>query len=340
MTIDLQTACACSKADIEALSDAELFALSDAVSAETGEEIVKVTDREEAIERALARDLAEEYEETLDPAIAAELADLPEGDILPDQVNAALDGVDTRLQATGFAAYAAIVARAASTIAVIGRRVGRAAVRATGRSVANVSGDLTLADQSAIAALGNQQTFWIGNLWSDHLSKTISATVTREALVGGLGREEVGRILRGVVDGTFPGVGIPGTFNGTPEQYFTSLTGTVRNRASNYGAIQTFVEAEVKRYQIKAVLDRRTSEICTFMDSREFSVRSAERLIDRTFEAEDPDAVRAISPWVSASKAGVIAGEGDAASQEVQLEAAGMALPPYHGKCRTTVIPL
>jgi hypothetical protein len=339
VTIDLRTACECSREDIRRLSDAELLALADAVSAETGEEIVKVTDREEAIERKLARDLAEEYEETLDPAIAAELAGLPEGDIVPDQVNAALGGVETRLQAKGFAKYGAMAAAAAKVLATIGRRVGRAAVRASGRSVANVSGDLTLADKSAMDALGGQQVWWIGNFWSDHLSKTISATVTREALVGGLGRVEVGRIVNGVVSGTFPGVAVPKTFNGTPEHYFSSLAGTVRNRASNYGAIATFEEAEVKRYVISAVMDKRTSVICTFMNGRSFSVKSARRLIDRTMEADNPDAVREISPWVSSARAKDIAGEGDAGSQEAALDAAGMNLPPYHGKCRTTVVP-
>lgn len=340
MTIDLGAACACTPDDLRALPDAELLALADAVAAATGAEIVKVSDRELAVERALARELEADYREGLDPAIDAEIAELPEGDVSPDEVNVALGAVGARLAVRGFGKLAAAVTGASNVIATIGRRVGRAAVRATGRSVASVSGDLTLADRAAMGALGEQQTFWIGRLWGTHLSRTISATVTREALVAGLGRAEVGRIVRGVVEGTFPGVAVPETFRGSTEQYFSALAGTVRNRASNFGAIATFEEAEVRRYRISAVLDKRTSAICSFMDSKEFSVRSARRQIDRTLAAEDPDAVKAVAPWVSASKAETIAGEGDARSQEVALDAAGLQLPPYHGACRTTVLPL
>lgn len=331
--IDLTLACACcdSPGSLDALTDVEFVALCDAVEEFTGEQVLKVSEREAAVERSLAKDLDRAYRATLDPALEVEMVTLPAGDVLMDEVEVMLNGVDRRLRAAGFAVVADLVTAAGSTLTLISRRATRAAVAALGKSVAEVAGNLTLADTAAMTALGEQQVWWVGNYWNEHLSRSISATVSREALTTGLGRAEVGRIVRGVVEGEFPAAAVPGGFRGTSEHYFRSLAGTVRNRASNFGAIRVMQEAQIRRYRISAVMDKRTSAICRFMNSREFSVRSGARLIDRTFDAGDPAAVRAASPWVSAGKAGQIAGDGDAKSQEVGLESAGLQLPPYHG---------
>jgi hypothetical protein len=336
----VETALGVTADQIAALSDAELLVLADAVGLATGEEIVKVSDREKAIERKMRTVLTEDYEEGVDEALAAELPGLPEDEVSTDEASLLLADVGRRLDADlagerGDRMRDALLAGVAALL-LIGRKSGKAAVAATGRPTSTISGSLTQVDREAVAALSEQQLWWIGRLWNDHLSKTISATVTREALVAGLGREEVGRIVRGVVGGTFPAAKVPGTWPGSVEGYFTSLAGTVRNQATNQGLIATFVEGGVRRYRIVAVMDKRTSLVCQTMNNRTFEVRAGARLATARLDAEDPEAVKDLSRWRSAKQVEELTSEAD---PEAALERAGMALPPYHGNCRTVISP-
>lgn len=332
-----------SKEDLERLSDAELLAFADLVGMETGEELVKVSDRERAIERQLAGDLDEEYVDGVDEALAAELGLAP-AEMTADEAVAVVSGTGGRLERDLEGERGArmeqllVVALAAS--AFLGRASGIAALRAAGvppERLGAVGASLNLADQAAMAALSAQQLFWIGRVWSDHLSKTISATISREALARGLGRAEVGGIVRGVVRGTFPSVRVPGTWPGSSEGYFTMLAGTVRSQATNYGLLETFAEAEVRRYQISAVMDQRTTEICQMMDGRTFSVEVGRRIAAARMDAEDPEEARAAAPWLKPAQVELLPGFEE--SPEEALANAGVAVPPFHGLCRTTVIP-
>lgn len=323
---------------IAALSDAELLVLADAVGVELGEEIVKDSDREKAIERKMATSMNDEYVAGVDEATERELAGLSADDVSTDEAGLAVRGIGDRLEKDlegdrGSRIKDALLTGLAALM-LLGRKAGKAMVAASGKSTASIGGSLTQVDRSAVAALSGQQLWWIGKFWGEHLSKTISATITREALVAGLGRNEVGKIIRGVVGGTFPSVAVPKTFPGGAEPYFNALAGTVRNQASNYGVLSTFVEAGVKRYRIVAVLDKRTSEICNFMHGREFEVRTGAALAASRLEAETPEMVKEISPWRSAESAQTIAGTDN---PEEALSRAGMALPPYHGNCRTVI---
>lgn len=339
----VETALGVTAEQVAALSDAELLVLADAVGVAVGEEIVKASDREAAIERRMASDLAGEYEESVDGALDAELGNLPAGDVQTDEVGLLLSDVGRRIDADlegdrGGRMRDVLLAGLAA-ITLLGRRSGRAAVSASGRSTAGVPSRLTEADRGSVAALSEQQLWWIGRLWSDSLSRTIAATVSRESLVAGLGREDVGRIVRGVVGGTFPAAAVPGTWPGSAEGYFTMLAGTVRNQASNQGILATFVEAGVERYRIVAVMDKRTSEICSFMNGQEFSTSAGAKLAVARLDAETPEEVRDLSRWRSAASARELVASGGGSPEEA-LARAGMALPPYHGRCRTTISPV
>jgi hypothetical protein len=115
------------------------------------------------------------------------------------------------------------------------------------------------------------------------------------------------------------------------------LAGTVRNQATNFGLLESFAEAGVKRYRIAAVLDQRTTVICQMMDGREFEVSTGRRIANARMDADDPDAARAAAPWLSPAQ--VEALPNFETSPEEALANAGVAVPPFHGHCRTTVVP-
>lgn len=322
---------------LRGLSDEELVALADAVSDATGEEIVKDSDRERAVEARMARDLDEDYVSDLFPAAKAELADLPAEDVEMSQVNAAMDGVGRRMGARSLEKATGILVAGLTALASISRRAQRAFIRGKDPSV-SISANLSQSDLAAIEVMSKQQLWWIGDLWNDHLSRVITATVQREALVRGLGREQVGQIFRGVVNGTVPGAFVPDTFRGSTEQYFQMLAGTVRARASAFGALGAIGDAGFTTYRIVAVMDERTSQQCQKMHGRTFKVSDGTRHVERSLAATDPEGLKSVAGWKTPEQIDQIAGSGDEDSQRRALAAGGLALPPYHARCRTVVM--
>jgi hypothetical protein len=336
----LEAAVELSREQIVMLDDRSLIALADVVEAEIGgEPIVKESDRERALEKNLADELDEEFLDGMDDAIEPELA-LHPSEMTSDEAGMVVAGVGTRLERDLAGARGGrmrdAIGVAAAAMMILGRRAGISSVGASGRPTAGISGSLSMADRSAIAKLSGQQLFWVGRFYGDHLSKTIAATIRREALAGGLGRAEVGAILRGVTRGTFPGVAVPGTWRGSSESYFTMMAGTVRNQASNFGALGTFVEGGVTRYRIDAVMDARTSKICELMHGRTFDVQAGVRNMNARLDAETPEDARAAALWRSPEQTELLPGFKD--DPEDALARSGMALPPYHGNCRTTIV--
>lgn len=321
------------RADIEALDDRTLVALADAVEAEIGgEPIVKESDRERALESNLADELDAEFLEGMDEAIEPELA-LHPSELTSDEAGLVVAGVGDRLtrdlEGDRGVRMRDAIGVAAAAMMVLGRRAGIERLDGRGYPTAGISGSLAMADRAAMENLAQKQLFWIGRFYPEHLSKRIAATVRREALGAGLGREQVGRILRGVARGTVPGVAVPGTWPGSSAGYYTMLAGTVRNQASNFGALGTFEQAGVQRYRIEAVLDKRTSRICEFMHGRTFEVQTGLRTMAARLDAETPEDAREAALWRSPEQAALLPGFEDA--PEDALARAGMALPPYHG---------
>jgi|GEM_PF-3509824 len=331
----MQSACQCGSClALHELTDEEFVVLADMVGAEVGEEILKQSQREEAVAKRLARELDDTYLDDLLPAIDAEVSQI-EGEFDPDRISELTTSIGGRLANPKDLGMGETAAAAAGAVMLLSRRGTRTKLRAAGRSIRSVPASLTPADAATAGKLGRVQTFWIGDYWSRHLSARIDATVRREALQRGLGRQEVGRILRGLVSGEFPGASVPGTFAGSTSQYFTVVAGTVRPHASSFGAIHAMADAEVERYEFFAVMDERTSEICRYMHGKTFTVRSARSLEDRMLRTEDPDEFKRVAGWRSLSDVQRIGGGGEDA-----LAAAGIQLPPLHGLCRSIVLPV
>lgn len=324
--------------EISRLSDADLVALADAFESETGVPILKETDRERALESQMATDLDEEYVDAVDEALDAELELAPE-EMQTDEALVVVAGVGNRLEddlagVRGDRMAETLLAGIAAALS-LGRRAGSALVRAAGGG--DVGTDLTADDVLHVDALAGQQLWWIGRLYPDSLSRRIAATVSAEGVEAGLGRERVGQIVRGVVSGEFPGVAVPSTWPGSTKDYHMMLAGTVRNQAANFGALETFSEAGFERYRIEAVLDQRTSAVCRLMHGREFSVSTGLRISSARTNADDPEAAKSAAPWLSERQVEALPGYGE--DPEAALARAGVAVPPFHGNCRTTVIP-
>ncbi len=217
----------------------------------------------------------------------------------------------------------------------------RAARAVTAESTGGVATDaFTLVDQSSINSLKKNNLFWIRENYTHNVTSGIERA-TAEALQQGLGRIELAADLKRRFAGQFD----------LTDNHWTTISSASLNRTRNTSQIRTYTLADVTMYTILAVLDRRTSEQCRYMDGRTFTVQSAVRRINELEGSNDPADVKNSMPWLRWDQGRQapfvdVRGEridfpsgadsrSDAANATIQDVA---PLPPYHGRCRTTTI--
>ena len=189
--------------------------------------------------------------------------------------------------------------------------------------------------QEALDWLVSHDRFWIGKVFPDHLAGDFRDTIT-EGLNQGLGRKDIGRRLRDMVMGQ---PGVPGK-----QEFYTRVAATSVNRARNWGAVFSLQSAGFTEYEIRSVLDERTSAICRFMNGRVFRVQDAMSTVERAL-AGPPSAIEQLAPWprFDAKRQDHYLSVGGSrqylsGKSSRWLSDQGLSLPPYHGNCRTTYV--
>lgn len=153
-----------------------------------------------------------------------------------------------------------------------------------------------------------------------------------------------------------------------PESYWRVVADAFVGRARTTSQISSYEEAGIETYEIVAVLDEVTTDICRFMDGKTFSVSAARGFLDGLEELDDPEDVKYANPWVRKGEdpedgglrlyvptkdgKGVtiakIARSGVGSSNDrgsftgtrtdEELIALGIPVPPFHGRCRSTIV--
>lgn len=172
--------------------------------------------------------------------------------------------------------------------------------------------------------------------FSSRAQRTIS-----EGLEQGLGRREIARELTKEFVGT-----------GIAESYWETAAAVHVSRARSFSQAASMVEAGFTEYQILAVQDERTTHICRFMDGKIFSLGPAINAFDSFEDAKDLDDAKKTMPFMSQRGGDLILPGGlkvatiepgggfrDGLNSK-QLNEAGVSTPPYHFRCRTTIIPI
>lgn len=196
-----------------------------------------------------------------------------------------------------------------------------------------------LLDDSAIMSLHDDQMLWVGSHYYKDTRDTVRMAV-RDTMHRGLGRIEAGRVMREKIDGALGGrIAAPTSFRGSSKQYFEGLAANTATNARVRGQMRSFVDLGVNRYELVNPMDKRTSQICSHLNGKVMLVPNGVRQIEGVAGATNPADVKALHPWKSfdevkgiSSKAGHVD-----AKDSGGLAKAGLALPPYHFRCRTTI---
>ncbi len=152
------------------------------------------------------------------------------------------------------------------------------------------------------------------------------------------------------------------------ESYWRVAAGVFVNRSRTFGQLSAYDDAGIVNYIFESVLDEATSDVCRMMHGRIFTVRSGVEMFDRIEQLSDPIDIKNVQPFARTRNAedggleirtsppggepvrlarivesGV--GRRDATGRfsntlsDVELQAAGVTMPPLHGGCRSIVVP-
>lgn len=204
-------------------------------------------------------------------------------------------------------------------------------------------------DTRTIDNIARLETLAIGTHFEKNLRPTISKLIKEGVVDKGMNKKNAGLFLQRELTRKLGGKAflktLPRTVSlqgqASVNAYFTGLSATHVNFARNFGQINAMEQAEVDRYQIVIVEDRRTSKICLGLAGRTFELKMAKEHMEKVLGAEDVNELKEIAGWrKDLSEFNLRPGQKlDNASAAKVLSENGMSMPPYHFRCRTEVHP-
>lgn len=268
-----------------------------------------------------------------------------------DWTKMSADGRDKIVSAArdALAAPADYVApKVADTFTVFGQKiVGDTKTDAKRRYKLDISASLSSVDEKVINAVGASQGNYVRDQYGNRstaLSLKVKDVVS-SGLEQGLGSADITSNIKDQLGESA---------QARSDAYWGMIAMTFANRARTYGNLSGYASAGIEWFTFEAVMDERTSLICSMMHGKRFQVSKA---IDRYNQVEadkDPEAITQLQPWLKAADGKISytigdtthhvasVGAGGAASNvmsDAKLEAAGITTPPLHGNCRSTIVP-
>lgn len=186
-------------------------------------------------------------------------------------------------------------------------------------------------DTNAIKILAKQNLFWIDNYFSDKLSSYFSETLDGYFQAGKT-LEEVALEYQETLS----------TRKNNEIEYFNFLAEHQTNTIRELGKINAFEKAGIEYYEIKAIIDDRTSEICLALNGTIIPVSRAIEYRDNILSLSDPEDIKNASPWLKVND--IIPNGSDLTREQIgdtkidpQSLPPGATVPPFHGRCRTEI---
>lgn len=198
--------------------------------------------------------------------------------------------------------------------------------------IADVLPSLDLADERAVKGLQADQMLWIGRHYRKNLRDAVRGAV-EPGMVRGVGHDVAGKRVAAAVEKELGRVVVPKGFRGSDAKYFEGIAANTATNARVQGQIRSFSDIGITSYEIVNPMDDRTTDICAFMNGQVFQVSDANDQIERTAAAKNPAQVKEAHPWLSVREIKSIYDKGG----NKGLAEAGLSLPPYHFRCRSTV---
>tara|TARA_R110000851_G_scaffold1514_7_gene5645 strand:- start:674 stop:3100 length:2427 start_codon:yes stop_codon:yes gene_type:complete len=112
---------------------------------------------------------------------------------------------------------------------------------------------------------------------------------------------------------------------------------TTTNKMRSYASVNYMQQVGVKQFEVLAMIDNKTSDICRKMNGKVFSVPASRARILKVSKSK-PSSVPTMTPFVSSVFKAKDLDQLDNLTGEDLLSTHGIFAPPYHGNCRTQII--
>lgn len=191
--------------------------------------------------------------------------------------------------------------------------------------------DFTLQDKQAIESIQRISVQTAGRYYPEQIADKTSQVIRSVILERGLPIKEAAKVLEAEIRGAL-GVKeadsvIPTQFKNNPQAYFEIVSSNASVTSTSLSRMISMSDAGIEKYRITAILDTHTSTICRSLDGKEFSVEKTMGAVEKFFGVESLDQLESSFGF---TKDGSVP----------KWAAQGLGFPPYHHRCRTTVVPV
>lgn len=234
-------------------------------------------------------------------------------------------------------------------------------IHQTGRAVQNLPGfrarlatGFSVVPERAARLLARHHSYWVRDQ-AGRIAPELSAqarAILEEGFRDGIGRKELADDLGRRLGPGFRDAG-----------YWETVASTLVGRARSYALGASMRGAGIEYFRIDAIIDDRTTQTCRYLDGKIMPVGSALANDEAILLANTPESVFWRHPMIQdrgdrlvveyPDKTSRIVAEITSRDRDVraadrfiprmdqaQMVSAGIGFPPYHYKCRTTVVPI
>jgi len=179
-----------------------------------------------------------------------------------------------------------------------------------------------LIDNQAIQWLRDHNVYWVRNHFDRQLQDQVQQ-LGEQAIREGWTRYEAGKAFEKAFYQKYD----PESY-----RYWEGFANHVVTRSREFGRVSGYERARIKYLQVRAILDNRTSVICRHMNGRIIATEDAVILRNKMLNAETPQDVIKIAPFMNASDAAELT------TATMRSKKFAFALPPYHFDCRSRTV--
>jgi hypothetical protein len=184
-------------------------------------------------------------------------------------------------------------------------------------------------DLRYIELIKKQQIFWLKEHYNSSISKKL-----QEILIQSIEKQWPAQQLASELKINFE------TLPKGSDHYFLGLSQHTGLRVREFGRLTAYKKCGVKQYQIHAILDDRTSEICIVLDGQIFDLEPALDLMEAMLEEPDyqnPEEAKArlmrLAPFVKDDQIVY-----DNENNPLAISGDHGMFPPFHWKCRSKTV--
>lgn len=157
--------------------------------------------------------------------------------------------------------------------------------------------------------------FWASDKYNTDTQNLLKDTI-EDAFKGNISRAEFSSILKDKFQGIID----------KDENYFKLVADNVISQSQNISRLNQALKYDVQYFKVRARIDLKTSDFCRSINGKIISATHLKTQMNKILDSTNIDEKKEAAPWQSKAIFGTLP--------------PNVGLPPYHGKCRTEIVPV